>query len=65
MTEADSTPESRDRAAEIARKAVAALRSFLELELAGGIMLVGATVIALILVPLWTVDVVDCILNIL
>lgn len=49
MTDTQSTPTDRELAADIARKAVATLRSFLELELAGGIMLVGATVIALIL----------------
>ena len=36
-------------AGNVARKAVAALRNFLQLELAGGIMLVGATILALVL----------------
>jgi NhaA family Na+:H+ antiporter len=49
MSEASVKRGGRDIGTEIARKAVVALRSFLELELAGGIMLVGATVIALIL----------------
>jgi NhaA family Na+:H+ antiporter len=49
VSDIPSTPGRREIGGEIAGKAVAALRSFLKLELAGGIMLVGSTVVALVL----------------
>jgi NhaA family Na+:H+ antiporter len=49
VSENPATEEVRETASDIAAKAVAALKSFLQLELAGGIMLVGATVVALVL----------------